>query len=172
MEKRLNTKIETYVREFKDDIRNKITELDIQLEKSKVNELLEFVYDYQRLSLTKEDLVKRTRVKNSIPSTNRCIAKRSNGEQCTRRKKEGCEYCGTHVKGVPHGSVELNASSQVSNQKVEVFVKDFRGIVYYIDKNENVYKTEDILEGKTNPQIIAKYVVNNDNYTIPSLGLV
>jgi hypothetical protein len=172
MEKRLNVKIETYIREFKDGIRNKITELDIQLEKSKVNELLEFVYDYERLSLTKEDLVKRTRVKNSIPSTNRCIAKRSNGEQCTRRKKEGCEYCGTHVKGIPHGSVELNATSHETNQKVEVFVKDFKGIVYYIDKNENVYKTEDILEGKTNPQIIAKYVVNNDNYTIPSLGLV
>jgi hypothetical protein len=172
MEKRLNQKTETYVREFKDAIRNKITELDIQLEKSKINELLEFIYDYERLSFSKEDLLKRVRVKNLIPSNNRCIAKRSNNEQCTRRKKEGCEYCGTHVKGIPHGSVDSNHDTEPKNQQVEVFVKDFKGIVYYIDKKENVYKTEDILEGKINPEIIAKYVLTDDVYTIPSFGLV
>jgi len=172
MEKRLNTKIETYFREFKDSIRNKITELDVQFEKSKINELLEHVYDYERLSLNKDDLVKRTRVKNSIPCSNRCIAKRANGDQCTRRKKETCEYCGTHTKGVPHGFIELNQTNQTANQKIEVFVMDFKGIVYYIDKNEHVYKTEDILEGKSNPAIIAKYKNTNGVYTIPELGLV
>jgi len=172
MEKRLNTKIESYIREFKDSIRNKITDLDIQFEKSKINELLEYVYDYERLSLKKEDLVKRTRVKNSIPSLNRCIAKRANGEQCTRRKKEECEYCGTHTKGIPHGYVEQNAEKQIMNEKIEVFIKDFKGIVYYIDKNENVYKTEDILDGKPNPKIIAKYVNNDGTYSIPELGLM
>jgi hypothetical protein len=54
---------------------------------------------------------------------------------------------------------------------VEVFAEEIFGIVYYIDKFNNVYKTEDIVEGKQNPQIIAKYVKNNNRYTIPSLGL-
>jgi hypothetical protein len=173
MEKRVNTKIEQYVRQFKDDIRNKITELDIQTDKSKINELLEFVYDYQRLSLIKEDLVKRLRVKNSIPSLNRCFAKRANGEQCTRRKREDCEYCGTHSKGIPHGFIELNEKEKQRGEKIEIFVKDFKGIVYYIDHSQNVYKTEDILDGKLNPTIIAKYVISPDgNYTIPELGLL
>ena len=46
------------------------------------------------------------------------------------------------------------------------------GIVYYIDNYKNVYKTEDVLSEKENPEIIAKYEVNNGNYTIPLLGLV
>lgn len=170
MEKRLNQKISTYIGQFKDNLSNKIKSLSID-DKSKTNELLEFVYDYERLSLAKDDLIKRKRVKNSIPVMNRCIAKRASGEQCTRRRKEGCEYCGTHVKGTPHGLINSTECSETISQKVEVFVEEIFGIVYYIDKFNNVYKTEDIVEGKQNPQIIAKYVKNNNRYTIPSLGL-
>ena len=36
----------------------------------------------------------------------------------------------------------------------------------------NVYKTEDVLSEKENPEIIAKYDVVNGNYRIPQLGLV
>jgi hypothetical protein len=35
------------------------------------------------------------------------------------------------------------------------------GIIYYIDKDDNVYKTEDILMEKQNPQRIGKRRVNN-----------
>jgi hypothetical protein len=170
MEKRISTKIETYIRTFKDDIRNKITELDIA-DKSKINELLEFIYDYEKLSMSKEDLEKRTRIKNAIPSDNRCIAKLANGMQCTRKKKEDCEYCGTHTKGVPHGCIEIDNTNQPKMQKVEVFVREFKGIVYYIDNQFNVYKMEDILEGKPNPRIIAKYEIHDDEYSIPAFGL-
>jgi hypothetical protein len=170
MEKRLNQKISTYISQFKDNLSNKIKSLNID-DKSKTNELLEFVYDYERLSLVKDDLIKRKRVKNSIPVMNRCIAKRASSEQCTRRRKEGCEYCGTHVKGTPHGLINASECSETVSQKVEVFAEEIFGIVYYIDKFDNVYKTEDIVEGKQNPQIIAKYVKNNNRYTIPSLGL-
>ena len=47
-----------------------------------------------------------------------------------------------------------------------------KGIVYYIDKFNNVYKTEDILEGRENPRIIAKCVRENGKCTIPELGLL
>ena len=40
-----------------------------------------------------------------VPSSERCMAKRANGEQCTRRKKQDSCYCGTHTKGTPHGTV-------------------------------------------------------------------
>ena len=125
MEKNNNKRIETYVTGFKDNIRCKITELEFQ-EKQKINELLEYAYDYNRLVLTKEDFVKRKRVKNAIPTLNRCNARRANGEQCTRQRKEGCEFCGTHNKGVPHGFMSEDGSEQIpqTTQKLEVMRKN------------------------------------------------
>jgi hypothetical protein len=173
MEKRINKKIETYVTTFKDHVRNKITELDFN-EKTKINELLEYVYEYNRFSLAKEDLSKRKRIKNSIPSLNRCNAKRANGEQCTRRRKDDCEFCGTHSKGTPNGLIQDNetSSNTAINHKMEVFAEEIKGIVYYIDTNFNVYNTEDILSEKINPRIIAKYVKDDNKYSIPEFGLV
>jgi hypothetical protein len=169
MEKRLNRISETYITNFKNNIRDKILEISFE-EKTKINELIEYVYEYERLTFVKEDFIKRKRVKNSIPSTNRCNARRANGEQCTRRRKENCEFCGTHSKGVPHGFMEEEDVTQ-STQKLEVFAEDIQGIVYYIDKFNNVYKTEDIISGKDNPHIIAKCIKNSNGYSIPSLGL-
>jgi hypothetical protein len=173
MEKNINKRIETYVTGFKDSIRCKITELEFQ-EKQKINELLEYAYDYNRLVLTKEDFVKRKRVKNAIPLLNRCNARRANGEQCTRQRKEGCEFCGTHNKGVPHGFMSEDGSEPAAQttQKLEVVAEEIKGIVYYIDKYNNVYKTEDILAERENPQIIAKCVKTDRGYTIPELGLI
>jgi hypothetical protein len=166
MEKRLNKKIETYITDFKDNIRNKINTLSFE-EQNKINELLEFVYDYNRLQLQKDDLVKRIRVKNAIPDVKRCSAKRCNGEQCTRTKKNDSLFCGTHIKGTPHGLIEINNNKNVNtSQKVNIFVQEIYGIHYYIDNFENVYKTEDILLDKQNPKIIGKYKKENDKYTI------
>ena len=168
MEKRLNKKIEEYVTNFKDEIRKKITEINFE-DKRKIAEMVEFVYDYNRLTLQRDDFIKRKRVKNSIPVLNRCIAKRANGEQCTRRRKVECEFCGTHSKGTPHGLITNTLSIEDTIQKLDVFAEDVNGIIYYIDKFNNVYKTEDILEGKSNPQIIAKCVKTNGVCTIPDL---
>jgi hypothetical protein len=57
-------------------------------------------------------------------------------------------------------------------QKKQVFAEDINGIVYYIDNISNVYKTEDILQEKQNPEIIAQYVKDNGRYSIPEFGLV
>lgn len=169
MEKRLNKKAEVYLIEFKDNVRSKITELNFD-DKSKVNELLEYVYDYNRLIFGKDDFIKRLRVKNAIPTLNRCNAKRASGEQCTRRRSKDCEFCGTHSKGTPHGLV-LAEEAVETVQKIEVFAEDIRGIVYYIDKANNVYRTEDILDGKENPQIIAKCVKTGNTYSIPEFNI-
>jgi len=171
MEKRINTKVEEYIKDFKDGIRNKALELGLS-NNDRLAELMEYVYDFNRLTLEKDDFIKRKRVKNSIPELNRCIAKRANSEQCTRRKKEGCEFCGTHDKGTPHGMVQMCGDETVASQKMEVFAEDINGIVYYLDKHKNVYKTEDILMEKENPQIIAKWTKVGNTYQIPELGLV
>jgi hypothetical protein len=156
METKLNKVIEIYTTSFKDDIKSKIANIGFD-DSQKVAELLEYVYDYDRLCLSKTDFVKRKRIKNSIPASNRCNAKRANGEQCTRRRKDEYEFCGTHSKGTPHGLI-LEGSAIVENsmQKMDVFAEDIQGIVYYIDNFNNVYKTEDILANVQNPKIVAK----------------
>lgn len=170
MEKIINKKIETYLTSFKNDVSLKMNEMSFY-EKQKVNQLLEFVYDYPRLSLSKEDIIKRKRIKNAIPNLNRCNAKRASGEQCTRRRKDECEFCGTHLKGVPHGLV-LSENTNDAKVKMDVIAQEISGIVYYIDSFGNVYKTEDILEGKNDPAIVAKYIKKEDNtYTIPLFGI-
>jgi hypothetical protein len=164
MEKRINSKIDEYNKKFKTDIRDKILQLNFD-EKDKANELTEYIFEYQRLSIEKEDLSKRKRLKNSIPAENRCNARRANDEQCTRRRKEGSEYCGTHAKGTPNGFLNSDQSRDI-NRKIEVVAEEINGIVYYIDSFLNIYKTEDIMSGKENPQIIGKCSKLNGNYYI------
>jgi hypothetical protein len=172
MERRINKKIETYVSDFKNQIREKAISLNFQGdEKEKINELLEFIFEYERLVLEKDDVTKRKRIKNAIPTLNRCNAKRASGEQCTRRRKEGCEFCGTHAKGTPNGLIHLDDNENMNLKKMEVFAQEIRGILYYIDPFQNVYNTEDIMMNKENPAIIAKYENVNGVYTIKLLDL-
>jgi len=170
MERRLNKKVETYIGSFKDSIREKATQLGLNND-TKSTQLLQYIYDYDRLSFNKEDFQKRKRVKNFVPIYDRCCAKRASNEQCTRRRKEGSEYCGTHMKGTPHGILDVQNDNKVSTQKVEVWAQDIQGIVYYIDKFNNVYDTADIIKNQINPKIIAKYVKDGENYSIPELNV-
>ena len=167
MERRINKRIENYVTNFKDDIRKKAETLGL-VNDLNLSQLVQYVYDYERLSLAKEDFMKRKRVKNAVHLSDRCCARRASNEQCTRRKKEGCEYCGTHMKGTPHGIINLtdNDSSKVTTTKIELWAQDIQGIIYYLDKNNNVYSAEDIVSNKLNPQVFAKYTKKGDNYEI------
>jgi hypothetical protein len=170
MEKRLNSKVETYVTTFKDCIRERASQMGLTTNE-RINQLLQYIYDYDRLSFVKEDFQKRKRVKNFVPIYDRCCAKRATGEQCTRRKKDDSEYCGTHMKGTPHGIINSQNESKSTTQKIEVWAQDIQGIVYYIDKSNNVYDTADIIKNQLNPKIIAKYIKVGEIYSIPDLDI-
>jgi len=217
MERRANKIAEQYITTFKDDIKIKLFEMNV-LDKHLANQFMEYIYDYERLVFTKEDLTKRKRMNNEIPVYERCTALLNNGEQCTRRKKDS-KYCGTHCKFDMHetsknktcishsGSnkksikehknnqgkqefeftqeedndldideditytiedgddyVKQNADSQTTNKtdkKMDVFTEEIGGIVYYMDKHNNLYKPEDILNEKKNPNIIGKGLCEN-----------
>jgi hypothetical protein len=141
--------------------------------KTKCNSLAAFVYNYEKIKVGKDDFMKRKRVKSVVPIYDRCCAKRASGEQCTRRKKEGESYCGTHIKGTPHSVMEENVSepSTPKNVKVDIWAQDIKGIIYYIDKVGNVYDTEDIMKIDKYPKrVIAKYVQDGKGgYSIPSI---
>lgn len=165
MEKHINGIAEKYTTEFKDRIKTRI--IDFGFDHAKANELIEYIYEYPRLIFEKGDLSKRKRVKNAIPEMNRCNALRANGEQCTRRRKEDCEFCGTHTKGIPNGTKNPDKNAEMNaNKKMEVFAQDMNGIIYYIDHHNNVYRTEDILSGKTDPRIVAQYTIEDGIYQV------
>jgi hypothetical protein len=221
MERRANKIAEQYITTFKDGIKTRLFEMNV-LDKHTANQFMEYIYDYERLVFTKEDLTKRKRMNNEIPIYERCGALLNNGEQCTRRKKDST-YCGTHCKfdmhekskkmtGVlPSGSIKKSSKElknhqgkkDIENQdhdedidedttetidgdesveqntrqdyredtehettnktdkKMDVFTEEIGGIVYYMDKYNNLYKPEDILNDKKNPAIIGKGICEN-----------
>jgi hypothetical protein len=181
MEKNINKKIEQYQIDFKTQIKEwfeinnaGIVSNDKTTGKNLKSEFLQFVYDNPSLVFDKEDFQKRKRIKNIVSSDNLCIAKRANGEQCTRSKKhETGQFCGTHIKGTPHGEINNNADDKSKNNtKIEIWVQEIKGINYYIDSMNNVYKPEDIISNKNNPSIIAKWSLSDTGvYKIPLFGI-
>ena len=163
MEKRINDKVMLYVDTFKGEIKSYI-EGNQNMSFSDKSDFLKFIYDFDNITINKEDFAKRKRSKSVVPFYNRCIAKKSSGEQCTRKKKCDSAFCGTHDKNRPHGEIsELDKEENIL-KKVEIWIQEINGISYYIDKNNNIYKTEDILSNSQNPQIISKYINESGIY--------
>lgn len=161
MDKRLTTKLTNYVRKFKDDIKNELVKLEC-IQQEKLSEFLNYLYEYEQIEINRTDFLKRKRVKNTIPNNNRCNALKAGGNQCTRRRKENCLYCGTHIKGAPHGEAsEINSGDDTKT--LDITAHQIHGIIYYIDNIKNIYKMEDVISGIENPNIIGSYrKVNNE----------
>ena len=161
MENKINKKIEAYIEKYRETIRDKIKILN--LNKDTQMELLETLYSFNQLHLEKEDFMKRKRLISQIPILDRCTAKKANGEQCTRKRKSDCNFCGTHDKFQPHGIIKKD-DNITSLKKCSITIKDNNGINYYVDDNGNVYDTADILTNSITPKIIGK--INPDTNII------
>jgi hypothetical protein len=170
MEKILNNRIKEYTTQFRNNLKEKLTSLYL-CDNERSNELFNFIDNYEELLIEKKDMTKPKRIKIDLPIYYRCLAKRLNGEQCTRRKKKDCEYCGTHTKSMPYGIFESDNENNNEKKILNVLAQDIRGIIYYIDEYLNVYDTQQVIEGIENPGIIAKAIKTNGIYTIPELGL-
>ena len=174
MEKRIINKVQTFNNGVKSNILEWLASNNATIQNSDGTDITEdfraFVANYEDITFRKEDFLKRKRVKNMAPQHERCCAKRADGSQCTRRKREDSMYCGTHIKGTPHGLMSCDAPKQTTKE-VEVFLQEIKGIGYWIDNNKNVYKGDDILSGKKDPSIIAKYEVVDGEYNIPEFEI-
>lgn len=167
MEKSINRKIAEHANLFKKTIANQITHLNI--DKNTKTDLLRLIYDYNVLTINKTDITKRKRAKNIVPLGDRCCALRAQGEQCSRRKKDPHDFCGTHIKGTPHGVI-TDKPPKKTHKEIDVWLCEIHGISYYIDNFNNVYSHNDITQNKENPTVVAKYVKDKDGkITIPSL---
>tara|TARA_B100000886_G_scaffold340528_1_gene310866 strand:+ start:8292 stop:8849 length:558 start_codon:yes stop_codon:yes gene_type:complete len=185
MERRVKNKVDTFISEFKEAIKNNFNESikKINFENQETLEAslkefqmlhIQYLYNYENITLTDEDFKKRKRIKNTIPLEDRCCAFRANKQQCSRRKLDDNMYCGTHLKGQPHGIITDIQHPQ--KKTISVWSEDIKGILYYIDTDGKVYDTEDILTNKPNPKVIAKYEKSLDTngntiYSIPEFNI-
>ena len=179
MTTQINKRVEEYLVGFKNDLRDKITGLNVLKTAGKaggdedphehVRELLEYVFEYPKLVFNPEEITK----KKPTVAAAQCAANRSDGSQCTRRSKKGSDCCGTHCKPADIQTTPpvLSLSEKPMTYKLEVSAYDIHGIIFYIDQHANVYCTEDILQGKDDPRIVARAERVGDIYTIPSLGV-
>ena len=175
MERRLAKKVEQHAVDFKTDIKDYIQSQNLSIvEKGNggddcTSNFLKYVFDYAGLEFVKEDFQKRKRVKNIVPHCERCVARRANGEQCTRRKSGEELFCGTHAKGTPHGVISSDSEVLNPAKKIEVWVEEIKGINYYIDSERNVYKHDDVLNNHPRPSVIAKWEpTESGGYCIPA----
>jgi len=170
MEKRINLKLNEYIEGLKSDLLSILTSEDINSPT-----IDNYIKGYKTLQLEKDDFIRRKRIKNVVPYYERCNAKRANSERCTRRKRDDCDFCGTHSKGQPHGIIDNDNNNKTEGntmKKIQVKVQDIKGIIYYLDDFNNVYDPHDILNGITNPNIIAKYHLNEEGiYSIPEFNI-
>ena len=156
MEKRIQNYVNQHMQRFKDHTRDTILNEEISQ-----NEKLENIFNFEMCSIDINNFIKKKRVRNVIPNEDKCVAFRANKERCTRRKKDGYDVCGTHLKGTPHGKVD-NVNEMANIKKVDVWTQDIGGIIYYIDVDNNVYDSNDIMKSKNSPTVIGKCKKNVD----------
>jgi len=113
-------------------------------------------------NLDKEDLYKYLEKKssNKVKNTcsNLCMARKQDGNQCTRKKKYN-DYCGKHVNNQKYGRIDdcshLIEDFSEDENYIMVWTEKYKNIDYLVDSNNIVY-TNNI----ENPKIIGKKVNN------------
>lgn len=157
MERNIKQKVSEFSKEFKTSIQAWFKDKTVQSKDGdETKEFLHFIFDYETLCLETDDFKKRKRIKNLIPNYERCLALRVNNERCTRKKKKDCEFCGTHKKGTPYGTIDEQTDIKPMN-KITIWLEEINGIYQYIDSNFNVYSTEDMNSGELSPRVIANW---------------
>lgn len=154
---KINDKLNTCFKTFKDYVINYI----------KTGEgNIDYINNYEISRVDIGDVTRKKRVKNNIPICERCEAKKASGERCSRRKKDNTQYCGTHNKGTPHGKIN---DTHISVEKIEIKNIEYKGIIYFVDDNNNVYNHDDIRHNIDNPRVLCKYTKDNDGKIIIKL---
>ena len=89
---------------------------------------------------------KRSRTRNEVNKLKQCRAKRADGNQCSRQRKQGHDYCGTHIKGCPHGTYKIKEDVK---KELKLSIVEDKGIPYYVDlKTGDVYASEGVMKGE------------------------
>lgn len=162
MERNLKQKVDVYCNEFKTNIQAWFNEnychiINQETGENMTNAFISYMLDFQNLQLDKDDFKKRHRVKNTVPNFCRCVALKGDGTRCSRRQKdETTNLCGTHIKGTNFGIIQ-DTDNNTKIEKIKLWLEEINGIAQYIDNQNNVYSTDDIMNNVDVPRIISKY---------------
>ena len=66
------------------------------------------------------------------------------------------------MKGANYGTTQQNTSN-VKKETIQLWLQEINGISRYIDKNNNIYCMEDILNSVKEPRIIGQYGKREDD---------
>ena len=91
---------------------------------------------------------------------NLCMARKQDGNQCTRRKNNISDFCGKHMKNNKYGRIDSHSNivDKLANDDnyIMTWVEKFNEKDYLIDSNNIVY-TMDV----DNPSILGKKINGN-----------
>lgn len=169
MEKNIRTKVNEHSELMKQNLGNWLKDKGAKIilnGEDKSNDFIQYMNDFPDIELKKDDFQKRKRLKNTVPEYNRCIALKCNGERCSRKQQnELVSFCGTHLKGANYGTTtQLNEPKKT--EKIQLWLQDINGMLKYVDKNNNIYCMEDILNSSQEPRIIGKCEIRGDSYVM------
>ena len=94
------------------------------------------------------------RNRRSLPKDLQCLGRKIDGHQCTRSRRNGEEFCLSHMKRLPHGRIDdptyaNKEKGKRGRKKKEVTYNEeeylcvhlelIRGTQYLVDENDNVF---------------------------------
>ena len=68
------------------------------------------------------------------PKDCQCKGRKADLTQCTRKRKEGEDYCASHLKNLKNGSIDGE-----NNEYIQMCEEEINGNLYLIDQDSNVY---------------------------------
>jgi len=88
---------------------------------------------------------KKKRKKTELQDFERCMARKQDGFQCSRRRKKQNEYCGKHINNRPYGRID-NKGDKDSIAVKNIDIEDQQ---YLIDDNNIIFNLSgDVIVGK------------------------
>lgn len=100
-----------------------------------------------------EPIIAESKLKKSKPIEKEfcCLARKQDGGQCTRRRKDGEEYCGKHAVQRKYGRIDDNEvictteTTHIPEDKVATWEIKFGDKTYLRDINSIVYENDRII---------------------------
>lgn len=111
-----------------------------------------YVGDIQDINLVLDDKRKKRKKNKILASDELCMAKKADNLQCTRRRKEGCEYCGKHQNNLKFGRIDDEERYNDKTKYIRTIHKRIDGEDYLIDDDNIVYTFD-----KTSPEVLGVF---------------
>tara|TARA_B110000211_G_C14031003_1_gene532130 strand:+ start:163 stop:672 length:510 start_codon:yes stop_codon:yes gene_type:complete len=106
-----------------------------------------------------------------------CMAKKADGYQCTRRRRDNSDYCGKHINKIKFGRIDDEEKYASDEKYIKTTKTILNGDYYLVDEANTVYsysKTSPVLIGKCvdGELILARDYINSKTSTPATVEIV